>query len=140
VRNRLLQLLLVLSLAGNLAELGLYGYRKLKGRYDMQEFFSSLADGTSQVDLNVLDGWRAFEFESLRVADLRLERELQLARAAAVDSAGLAPIVARLARVSRGQVELAYVSRRRLFTVEDSARRRSLEQRWRQMTGIAGRH
>jgi hypothetical protein len=139
MNNRWLTSLIVFSLCGNLAEFGLFAYRQIKHRYDMQEFFTRLADGTSQVDLNVLDGWRASEFESLNVADLRLERELQFTRSAATDSAGLAPIVERMAAVSREQLQLAYDSRRRLFSMVDSVRRTSLEQRWRRMTGIADR-
>lgn|GEM_PF-1039025 len=136
MKNRWLPLLLAASLAGNLVELGVFTYRELKRRHDMQDFFSRLEDGTSRVDVNVLDGWRASEFESLNVADLRLERELQLARADRADSSGLQPIVARMAQVSREQYRLAYESRRRLFSLTDSVRRRSLEQRWRRMTGL----
>ena len=138
MRPRWLAVLLALSLAGNLVELGFFGYWSWKRRHDMQAFFERLATGTAYSSLHVLDSACEAASESLRFERLRLERDLLLVRLAGPpDSSRLAPFADSMALVARAQHRLLFDSRRAVAALPDSGPRRRLEQRWRLMTGIA---
>jgi hypothetical protein len=132
--------LLVVSLAGNAVELGLYARAEWQRHREMGKFFKWVQSGAVQWNPRVV----VSEFEPrMRVLERREDRwaselhwqDYQQPPDSAIDRLALDSV----ASITRQMYELMYESRRALPAVSDPKLRLRMEKRWREQMGIGDR-
>jgi hypothetical protein len=137
MKPRWLTILLVVSLAGNAVELGLYAWSKWRRFAESQEFFKRVQVGAQMWTLRVV----VKDFEpQMRILDQRKERwnmELQWQDYQAQPDTQIDRIALdSIASITRQEYKLTYDSRRALPSVPDAKLRARMEKRWRGQMGI----
>lgn len=129
--------LFVVSLAGNLVELGLYARAEYRRRREMDRFYQWVQTGAPQWHQRVVVDSFEPELRRLHSRMNRWATELQWQDwqnepDSAVDRLALDSI----GSIARQQYELLYQSRRALPGVKDEKLRQRMEKRWRMQMGL----
>jgi len=137
VKPRWVLVLLVVSLAGNVVELGVYARAEWRRHREMQKFFKRVQSGAVQWNQQVLVRELEPKMRELNRRQSRWASELnwqdyQQPPDSAVDRQALDSV----ASFTRQRYELMYESRRALPAVEDAKLRRRMERRWREQMDI----
>jgi len=137
MKPRWILALLVVSLAGNAVELGLYAWAAWKRNRDMQEFFKWVQSGASAWNPRVVVKEFEPRMRMLERRDNRWSSELQWQDYQdPPDSAMDRLALDSVASITRQKFELLYQSRRALSAVEDPRLRQRMERRWREQMGL----
>ena len=129
--------LLIVSLAGNGVELGLYARAEWQRHRAMEKFFRSVQSGAAQWNQRVVVPDFEPRMQALKRRQNRWESELhwqdyQNPPDTAIDRLALDSV----ASITRQMYKLMYESRRALPAVEDPKLRKRMERRWRGQMGI----
>ena len=137
MRPRWVVVLLILSLAGNAVELGLYARAKWKQQRQMDRFYKWVQTNAAQWNPRVVV--QSFE-PKMKMLEQRQDRwavelqwqDYQQPPDTAIDRIALDSV----ASITRQEFQVIYESRRALPQVEDARLRKRLERRWRQQMGL----
>jgi hypothetical protein len=129
--------LLIVSLAGNAVELGLYARAEWKRNRDMQKFYGWVQSGAEQWSRRVVVQDFEPKMQVLKRRQTRWMEELywqdyQQPPDSSIDRQALDSI----ASITRQECLLMYQSRRALPSVEDAGLRQRMERRWRGQMGL----
>ena len=129
--------LLIVSLAGNVVELGLYARAEWKRNRDMQKFFKWVQSGAEQWTQRVVVKEFEPRMQVLERRETRWATELewqdyQQPPDSSIDRQALDSV----ASITRQEYLLMYQSRRALLSVEDPGLRQRMERRWRGQMGL----
>ena len=129
--------LLIVSLAGNGVELGLFARAEWQRQRDSQKFGEWVQKNAVQRNARVMVGEFEPRMQALERRENRWATELQWQDYqqppdSAIDKAALDSV----ASITRQEFELLYQSRRALPSVEDAKLRQRMEIRWREQMGL----
>jgi len=137
VKPKWLALLLVVSLAANLVEVGLYVRAEWRRRREMDRFFRWVQTGAAQWHLRVVVESFVPEMRWLEGRALRWKAELNRQNyLPQPDSARDRLALDSIASTARQQYDLLYRSRRALPSIKDHKLRQRMEKRWRMQMGL----
>ncbi|MCX6842747.1 MAG: hypothetical protein NTX53_10740 [candidate division WOR-3 bacterium] len=129
--------LLIVSLAGNAVELGLYARAEWKRNRDMQKFYGWVQSGAETWTLRVVVKEFEPRMQMLESRENRWSSELQWQDyQQPPDSSIDRQALDSIASITRQKYLLMYQSRRALPSVQDAKLRQRMERRWRGQMGI----
>lgn len=134
MKPRWLVVLLVLSLAANLAELVWFGVGFVRRRVELQRFFGWVQTGAPRWHMRpLLDSYQP-AWDSLGHLYSAVDDELE--GLSVLDTVRMADVLGRLARLDVAMTRVVFQSAQALHRPENAAVRAAKLQRWRGMTGL----